>query len=618
MSLQLLLWIVNIFLIGCGIYIFTRKNLLSYFQGGKWWLTWLAVAVITFMDEFTSVFYAPSEAFRYIGTHAILFIPLTAILIHYMTTRMVEIAEILDVHNIKGGGVYNFSYLVLGPVVSFIAVASIMVAYTLTAAISAVSAVQNITSPISVSHGTKLLLTLSLIWGVAGLNISGIRNNARITFFLFLVTAVVFINLMGIGILHFSPENFSFGLISGKEAVQELGEGSFFQGFYYFIAATSSCILAYSGVESVLQTAGLVQNWKQIGKAYIFLAMTVGIVTPLVSVLVLSQSGINFAAHEGDLITHYATLLSGPMFGMLVGIVACITLTLAINTAFVASCELIERVCARYGFPWLLQTNSQNALYRIHIGNAIFFSSIILLVGGAQKSLAEMYAIGLLASFAINLAALLIYRYFQGTKEVRAFNVGRIGTLLFFLIIFSCFLYLSYHKPHGFLLWASVTLFALLVGIIGTRKKGPEFKEIRRGESMMDLVCYIAESNQKNLHVYFKRPHDILQEKTYDFSIFITFYTPRQPVPPRVSEGHFRIALKKAGLYEKIVAILYLLQYEFPEKNVTSYFGWPTSSWFDRLSTGVMVFQLLQLPKLFPNVNFKIEIFKGQPRGAAR
>src|SRR3989304_1589384 len=136
---------VNLILAGLFLLLLRKKHLVPYFQGGKVWLTWLAVAIITLMDELTSVFYAPAEAFRFIGPAAIVFIPFTAFFIHYMTTRLVEIAEILENHKIFGGGVYSFSYLVLGPMVSFVAVASIMVDYVLTACISAVSAVENTT-----------------------------------------------------------------------------------------------------------------------------------------------------------------------------------------------------------------------------------------------------------------------------------------------------------------------------------------------------------------------------------------------------------------------------------------------------------------------------------------
>src|SRR4030043_2238068 len=176
---------INLVLVGVFLLLLRKKALLTYFQGGKVWLTWLAVAIITLMDELTSVFYAPAEAFRFIGPSAIVFIGFTSFFIHYMTTRLVEIAEILEQHGIFGGGVYSFSYLVLGPTVSFIAVASIMVDYVLTACISAVSAVENATSFFLMPHESKMILVLLIIWAIAGLNILGLRDNARFTFMIF-------------------------------------------------------------------------------------------------------------------------------------------------------------------------------------------------------------------------------------------------------------------------------------------------------------------------------------------------------------------------------------------------------------------------------------------------
>jgi hypothetical protein len=100
----LVLFIVNLLLVSLFLLLIRKKALVTYFQGGKVWLTWLAVAIITLMDELTSVFYAPAEAFRFIGPSAIVFITFTAFFIHYMTTRLVEIAEILEKHGIFGGG----------------------------------------------------------------------------------------------------------------------------------------------------------------------------------------------------------------------------------------------------------------------------------------------------------------------------------------------------------------------------------------------------------------------------------------------------------------------------------------------------------------------------------
>ena len=314
-----ILVIINASLLGFFIYLLRKPGLLTYYLNGRFWLTWLAVAIITLMDELTSVFYAPAEAFRFIGPSAIVFIAFTAVFIHYMTTRLVEVAEILEHHGVFGGGVYSFSYLVLGPVISYVAVSSIMVDYILTACISAVSAVENATSFFSVSHYSKMAMAIGIVWSIAGLNILGIRENARFTFTIFILAAFIFFNLIVSGILSLD----STSILRLKESVDDtatrLHTDSWGRSYGIFIASVASCVLAYSGVESVLQTAGLVRSWREIGRAYIFLALTVGIITPIVAALALSAP-IDFAAHEGDLITYYATQLNGVPFGIAVAV----------------------------------------------------------------------------------------------------------------------------------------------------------------------------------------------------------------------------------------------------------------------------------------------------------
>ena len=125
MTTWIVLSVLNVGLVAGFAWLVQRKGLLGYARRGKWYLTWLSVGVITFMDESTSIFYAPAEAHRFIGSQAIFFIAATSLLMRVLSSRMVEIGQILEIHGIRGGGVYSFSYLVLGPVVSFIAVASI-------------------------------------------------------------------------------------------------------------------------------------------------------------------------------------------------------------------------------------------------------------------------------------------------------------------------------------------------------------------------------------------------------------------------------------------------------------------------------------------------------------
>src|SRR5262249_46076070 len=290
-------------------------------------------------------------------------------------------------------------------------------------------------------------LTLAIIWAVAGLNIMGIRENARVTFIIFVVAAIVLLNLVTLGVLH--ADAHSWGVIgqSGVNFVNEVRGGGVAHTVSFITIGIASCVLAYSGIESVIQTAGLVETWRDISRAYWFLALTVGIVTPIISAFALSAS-IDHASHEGDLITYYATVVGNVPFGVIVGVVGSVILVMAVNTAYVASSELLERIAHRYRFEWLIATNRRASLYRIHILNAVLYTGIIFLTRGEQGVLAEMYAVGLLASFCINIGCLLIYRFFQGTKEIREYHTSRAATLVLEFILVACFIYLALHKPY--------------------------------------------------------------------------------------------------------------------------------------------------------------------------
>jgi amino acid transporter len=599
--------LLSVAVVGVFVYLLRKKNLLSYFSGGRWWLTWLSVGVICLMDELTSIFYAPSEAFRFIGYYAIAFLAVTSLFMRFTSTRMVEIAEILEHHGIRGGGVYSFSYFVLGPTVSFIAVASILVVYVLTASISTVSAVENGLAFIDLEWYQKVVLELCIVWGIAGLNILGIRENARFTFGLFFLVSIVLLTLVASGL--YEADGRSWKLIGDSffYSAERITAGGVFGGYGFIIICISSSILAYSGIESVVQTAGLVKSWHDVRRAYIFLALTIGIFTPLISALVLG-SGLSPETYETDLITQYAATLNGVGFGFIVALVATIALTMAVNTAFVASSELLERVAHRYSFAWFLKTNTRQALFRLHLLNAAFFTTVILVTEGSQKILAEMYALSLVASFSISIGSLLIYRYFKGTKEIRAYNTSRIGTLLIFVILVSCFTYLATTKPAGVALWLGATVFFLFVGILVARKRAPERVEIEQTDTPLQMVFNLAEAPGDTIDILFRRPKE--EGTQSDPSVaFVSFYSPREGIPPRQSPNHYRFAQTGQTLYDSITELLHVLKYELPHKKITVHFGWPQSSWLDRLAIGVMVFNIMRLPKEFPEFTFVIEYF---------
>ena len=596
---------LNLGLVAIFAIVLRKPGLLGFARGGKWYLTWLSIGVITLMDELTSVFYAPAEAHRFIGAQAIFFIAFTSLLMRFLSSRMVEIAQILELQGIRGGGVYSFSYFVMGPVASFVAVASIMVDYILTACISTVSAVINGTAFVPMTPHAQTIAIVAIIWAVAGLNILGIRENARVTFGIFVAAAFVFVNLIVLGVVHLDPQQPGVMLGSVRDVADAFSGHTLAHVIRVMTIGIASVVLAYSGIESVIQTAGLVESWRDIAKAYWVLALTVGIVTPVVSALALSAP-IDFHTHEGDLITYYATVVGNVPFGALVGVFGSVILIMAVNTAYVASAELLERVAHRYHFEALIATNKRASLYRIHILNACLYTGIIVITSGAQSLLADMYAIGLLASFCLNIGCLLVYRFFMGTKDIRAYYTSRAGTLALEFILIACFIYLAIHKPYGTALWSGVVTVLLVAGVPLSRRYGPEVKEVRRSDYPMEMILELGDVDGP-LDVYFRRPGEGDVAAPTPGTTYVTFFSPRQTLPDRLSTNHYRFPIQHGSVYRSIGALLQLLQEEFDGREVRVHFGWPTSSWLDRFATGVFVANIMRLPGLFPKLRFLIE-----------
>ncbi len=609
--------VFNVGLAALFIFIMRKKDFLSYFKGGKWWLTWLAIGIITLMDELTSIYYAPYEAFRFIGPKAAIYITVTSILIRFLTTRMVEIAEILEANGLKGGGVYSFSDLVLGPSASFIAVSSILVTYVLTAAISTVSAVENGTTFFAMSGAIKYGLMFIVVWFITFLNILGIKENAKFTFGIFIFAAFVLLNLVLGGIYQFDSASASRLSSSFSDFTYDLSSGNFFKTYPLVIVGIGSCILAYSGIESVLQTASLVKSWKEIRKAYLFLALTVGIVTPLIAMLALSSNvNLNAEGIETTLIPVFAKTVNGEFFGKLVSAMAAITLIMAVNTAMVASAELIEKFAEKYNYDWLIALNKRQSLYKIHLINAVFYSFILVLTSGSQAILAEMYAVGLVASFCINTFSLLKYRYSKGTKEI-TYHTSRVGTLILFILLLSIFVYIIYERQYGTMLWAVVTFIVLLLGLSIYKKRSPEKKRRELTHSPMQIIFAIAESTSNHVDIYFRRPRETEKAKDDINSIYVSFYTPRLEEPASIVANHYWLSLQsRVSLIDMIHGLLEMINYEIePEKEIHLHFGWPLSSWIDRISIGLMIFKLMRMPRKFPRFHFHMDYaantFKG-------
>jgi hypothetical protein len=127
----------------------------------------------------------------------------------------------------------------------------------------------------------------------------------------------------------------------------------------------------------------------------------------------------------------------------------------------------------------------------------------------------------------------------------------------------------------------------------------------------MALILYLSQADDPEVHLFFRRSEAEGGPPRRN-AAYLTFYSPRAGAPVKKAENHFLLPLTRIGLYQRIVGILRVVEYEFSERRVFVHVGWPLSSWLDRFSIGVMVYNLMKLPRLFPQFSFEIT-YSGRP-----
>ena len=135
-------------------------------------------------------------------------------------------------------------------------------------------------------------------------------------------------------------------------------------------------------------------------------------------------------------------------------------------------------------------------------------------------------------------------------------------------------------------------------------------KEIAQADTEMDMILRLAESEAPEIHLFFRRSEESDHALIKSNEAYITFFSPRAGIPPKTAPNHFRFPLTKISLYHRMVSLLKVVEYELADRRVVVHFGWPLSSWWDRMAVGVMVFNLMRLPRMFPQFEFDITYFR--------
>ena len=590
-----------------------RQNGITYQKGGRVYVGFIGISAIAMMDLLASVFYGPGEAFRYIGYDAMFFLVFTSILIAMYAFSMTEIAEVLEGLGHKGGGVYSMTYLVFGRTLSMIAVASILVDYINMAALSAISAIENFSAVIPIWEPLKIPLELFIVWFLAFLNIIGIRASVWTTFIVFMFLGYALVAAAALGLATLNTDVLSRigeGILGPLAAMSHDG---FVHTLGFMVIGVGSTILAYSGIETVLQTQKIVENWRTIRKAYIFLVALNGLLIPAVGILAIAHVP-NPGQHVEGLVAYFALSVGGPWMGLMMVLAAAFALAFAMNTAFVGGTELITVIAERYGLTFLLRTNRVGVHYTIILFMAVTFTALILITQGSATLVSDMFAIGLLASFVLNLIALVTYRVNEGYSRMKGYRTSTLKNIVLIIAFFAALIYVAANKLHGTALWAGAALFMIILGMLAARFfANPDAQYERNYQTMEELLQYVQGLSGDMLNVRFARPREHVPER--EDTIYVTLSLLRLQPPRRKSSSHFILPYSSMwGAVHEMEAVIGKLKEALPNKKLIIHFGWPLSSWWERLSMGLVVHRLVMLPKRYPDLEYHIDYYPGVPR----
>ena len=444
--------------------------------------------------------------------------------------------------------------------------------------------------------------------GVTLIELLGIKISQKIYYYSLVFLIILFLNLIILGIISFDSQKVNYFLLFFNNSIKTIIDANSFEILGFIIFGISINSLFFNGNEMVISNSNYVRNWRLCIKTYILIFLIVVLIIPLLTSIIFS-SNLNIIRGEIFFLPYYGYSVSGIFLRFVISISAIFYLSIAIKISMNNIAEILNLVSKKINFFWMIKLNKRSSYYRINILTAIFSSIIVIILQSNQKQLAELLAFGILVNISFLLFTLLVYRYFLGSKEISIFDTSKLGSLILFSIVFGGVLYLFFIKVVLTFLWIIITslIFFVLFKVFKTKNIPQLEKKVL--DNPMELIFFISDNSNNEFNIYFTRPKEHLLNKNGNNSVYINFCSQSEPNIQKKAENHFRFQYVGSRLLPSIIAIIELLKYELPDVKFKFHFGWPLSSWIDRLSVGVMVFSLMKLPKQYPEDEFVIEYF---------
>lgn len=298
----------------------------------------------------------------------------------------------------QAGGAFTFANRAFGRNIAFVAAWALLLDYLVTTAISAVAAVGYMSYFIPALNYFSAAITVAVIIGLLLINILGIAESARFSYFLVLFDLIGEIVVLSVG--------FAFSYHPSLNPAPHLGVSPTYPSFLYAVTIAMS---SYLGIEVVSQSAGETRHAaKNIPRAVFLISGAVVAATLAYSTLALGvvRNQIfrtNPSAINDPVPFIVSRLPDGWAFGGLTALLGMSVLLVAANAGIVGLSRITYAMSDEGAIPKIF--SRVHPRFRTPYVSIIVFSlfTIVIVVAfSAQLDvLAEMYNFGALIAYMI-------------------------------------------------------------------------------------------------------------------------------------------------------------------------------------------------------------------------
>ncbi|MFF7596468.1 APC family permease [Streptomyces mirabilis] len=384
---------------------------LRHGEGDKYHLTSVEGLAALSLDALSSVAYGPEAIVLVLiaaGTGALsATLPVTLVIAGLLAVLVVSYGQVIAVHP-DGGGAYAVGKKDLGPTVSLLAAASLVVDYVLTVTVSLAAGAASLASAFPVLGSHLLAVCLIGLALLTAVNLRGVAESARV---LMLPTVLFIVSILGIVVLGLArgrPVAF-VGTVQPVHATEALS-------VLLLLKAFSSGCSALTGVEAIANGVPSFREprVKRAQHTELMLGALLGLM--LIGMALLIRR--DHVAPRGG-VTVLAQLTAGaygtgwPYYAT--NLIVTLALAFAANTSFGGLPVLMSLLAKDHRLPHLFGLRTERPVYRWGVVTlALLAAALLIAVNADTHRMIPLFAIGVFIGFTISQTGLV--RHWAGQR----------------------------------------------------------------------------------------------------------------------------------------------------------------------------------------------------------